>query len=314
MIISASRRTDIPAFYSEWLMNRIRQEYALVRNPLYPKKATSVDLSPGAVDAIVFMTRNPGPLLPHLDELEQRGYRFCFQMTITEYPRLLEPQVLATEEAIRLFQNLSERVGPEKVIWRFDPIVLSTLTTEEFIFKTFKEIAGRLQSCTQRVIISFADYYKKVIRNFRKIEETAGIFFIDLHEDPERLYRIAGGIAEIARDHQMEIFSCAEKQDLSSVGIQKGKCIDADHLSRIFGVTIHSFKAKNQRKDCGCDHSQDIGQYDTCLHGCAYCYATKNLPAALKNRSVHDPQSPCLIGDCRDLEKPAAFNNQHSLF
>ena len=312
MIISASRRTDIPAFYSEWFMNRVRQGYALVRNPLYPEKTTSVDLSLSAVDAIVFMTRNLGPLIPHLEELEQRGYRFCFQMTITGYPRLLEPQVPEADEAIRLFRELSARIGSSKIIWRFDPIVLSTLTTEAFIYATFKDIAARLQGHTQRVIISFADYYRKVIRNFRRIEEKAGISFTDLHEDPERLYRIAAEIARIAQGHRMEIFSCAEKHDLSSVGVQKGKCIDADYLSRIFGVAIRSSKAKNQRKECGCDHSQDIGQYDTCLHGCTYCYATKNLRAALENRSLHDHQNPCLIRDCRDMEHQQEHPPEHS--
>ncbi len=313
MIISASRRTDIPAFYSEWFMNRIRQGYALVRNPFYPEKASRVDLSAGAVDAIVFVTRNPGPLFPHFNELEGRGYRFCFQITITGYPRLLEPQVIGKEEAIRLFLKLSDRIGPDKVIWRFDPIVLSTSTTEEFILGTFEEIAGRLRDRTQRVIISFADYYSKVIRKFRELEKTTGVSFFDLHEEPERLSRIAAGVAGIARMNQMEIFSCAEKDDLAPVGIKKGKCIDAESLSRIFGIRIASPKAKNQRKHCGCDQSQDVGQYDSCLHGCTYCYATKNFPAALKNRSQHDPQSPCLIGDCR--ETPALpRKNQLSLF
>ncbi len=294
-------------------MNRIREGYALVRNPFFPEKASRVDLSPAAVDAIVFITRNPGPLLCHLDELESRGYRFCFQMTITGYPQVLEPHVPAKEKAVRLFLELSDRIGPEKIIWRFDPIVLSTATPEEFILASFEEISGRLRGRTQRVIISFADFYRKAVRNFQRIEQACGISFFDLHEEPERLFRIAGRLSEAARMHQMEIFSCAEKDDLAPLGIKKGKCIDADYLNWIFGIRIAGSKARNQRKHCGCDHSQDLGQYDTCQHGCAYCYATQNLSAALRNRSRHDPRSPCLIGDCREAEG-AAPGDQLSFF
>ena len=294
MIISVSRRTDIPAFYSDWFMNRVREGYAIVRNPIYPGKVMHADLSPGTVDAFVFLTRNPGPFLNHIEELENRGYRFCFQMTITGYPKLLEPNVISLNEAVRLFHELSNRIGPEKIIWRFDPVVLSTLTTEDYIFETFAQIASRLKGATGRVIISFADYYPKVKINFRQIEEQTGVSFFDLHNDPDRLFRIAARLADIAENEHMEIFACAEKMDLSSAGIRKGKCIDDVYLSRILGIPIRAPKARNQRADCGCVHSLDIGQYDTCLHDCAYCYATRNLKTARRNGKKHNPQSPCL--------------------
>ena len=218
-------------------MHRIRQGYALVRNPFNPAQMTRVDLAPEEVDALFFVTRNPKPLFAYLDELEQMGYRFCFQYTITGYPKFLEPNVETLEAAVRLFRQLSDRIGPDRIIWRFDPIVLSTGTPEAFILGIFEEIAARLKDHTKRVIISFADYYKKVISNFQKIKQKTGISFFDLHGDPQRLYRIAGKIAEIARDRRLEIFSCAEKHDLTSVGIRQGKCIDDEILRRCSGST-----------------------------------------------------------------------------
>jgi len=300
MIISVSRRTDIPAFYAQWFMNRIRQGYALVRNPFYPEQISRVTLTPEAVDALVFITRNPGPFLPYLDELEGRGYRYCFQCTLTGYPAVLEPHVPTCREAIRLLQRLSERIGPEKLTWRFDPIVISSISQEEAIITRFEAIAAKLEGCSRRVIVSFVDYYRKVQARFRYLTQAEGITFTDLHAEPERLHALAGRIAAIARKRGMEIFACAEKDDLSAEGIARSRCIDDGYLSRVLGISLRVGKAKNQRPDCGCSESQDIGQYDTCLHGCAYCYATKSLPAALRNYSQHDPHSPCLVGHCRE--------------
>lgn len=314
MIVSVSRRTDIPAFYAEWFMNRIRDGYALVRNPFFPGNFTRVDLHPDAVDAIVFVTRNPAPLMTHLDELEGRGYRFCFQMTITGYPSLLEPHVIAVDDAIRFFKDLSHRMGPEKIIWRFDPILLSSLTPEDHIAANFSAIARELQGSTDRVIISFTDFYKKAIVNFRRITASTNVSFSDLHQYPDRLFELAGRISEISRRHHMQIFSCAEKYDFSSVGIKKGKCVDAEYLSRIAGAAVRGTKAKNQRKDCCCDESRDIGQYDTCLHGCVYCYATKNYGTALKNRKLHNPLSPLLIGEYPVDEEEGVKGGQLCLF
>ncbi len=314
MIVSVSRRTDIPAFYSDWFMDRIRAGFALVQNPFNPEQVSRVDLSPEAVDALVFLTRNPGPLLSHLDELEQRGYRFCFQITVTGYPGVLEPFVKPQDETVRLFRALSNRIGPDRVIWRFDPIVLSTLTPEDYVIGKFGEIAGLLRNRTRRVIISFADYYVKVKRNFRRIEEKTGNRFFDFHQDTEGLFRIASALSELAGKNGMAIFSCAEKQELSPAGIAKGKCIDAGYLSRIFGIDIPSARARNQRRECGCDDSRDIGRYDTCLHGCAYCYATRDVQSALRNRSRHDPQSPCLIGNGRAADVAPPKSGQLALF
>jgi hypothetical protein len=311
MIVSVSRRTDIPAFYSEWFMNRVRAGFALVPNPFFPEKASRVDLCPEAVDALVFITRNPGPLLPHLDELESRGCRFCFQITITGYPRILEPRVIAADEAVRLFRKLSDRIGPAKMTWRFDPIVLSTPTSEDFIVESFRALAGNLRGATGRVIVSFVDYYKKVSTAFRKLEREAGISFFDARRDPETLYRVAARIAAAAHDHAMEIFSCAERHDFASVGIQRGKCIDAEYLGRIFGRTIRAPKAGNQRKDCGCDDSRDIGAYGTCLHGCIYCYAGGSRRPAAGAAPRYDPQNPCLTGGAAGC---AGETNQPSLF
>ncbi|MCC6345845.1 MAG: DUF1848 domain-containing protein [Nitrospirales bacterium] len=292
MIISASRRTDLPAFYTEWFMNRIREGYALVRNP-FSGKESRVDLSPSAVDAIVFWTRNPKPLLPCLAELDARGFAYYFLYTITGYPRSLEPSAPPLLQAIETFTGLSEKIGPGRVIWRFDPILLSTVTSEEYIADTFGMIARQLKGATKRVVISFCEFYKKVSAN---LEALAPITCFDISRDEPRIRRIASSLAGIARTCPMEISSCADARDLSPLGIRPGKCVDDALIQELFGVTASPAKDKGQRKECGCVQSRDIGEYSTCLHGCVYCYATANREEARRKALRHNPESPFLIG------------------
>lgn len=292
MIISASRRTDIPAFYSEWFMNRIREGYALVRNP-FNGKESRVDLSPSAVDAIVFWTRNPKPLLSHLEELDTRGFVYYFLYTITGYPQSLEPSVPPLPQAIETFTELSRRIGSGRVTWRFDPILLTSLTPEDSLIGTFGDIAQQLHGAAKRVIISFCEFYRKVTANLKGL---SSVTCTDISGDEPRIRRIASSLAGISRIHSMEMFSCADARDFTSLGIRRGKCIDNALIQELFGITVHPGKDKGQRRECGCVQSRDIGEYSTCLHGCVYCYATTGREEARRKALLHNPESPFLIG------------------
>ncbi|MFH1090114.1 MAG: DUF1848 family protein, partial [Pseudomonadota bacterium] len=175
MIISASRRTDLPAFFASWFMNRIEAEYVLAVNPFNPRQIRRISLDPEEVEAIVFWTRDPTKLFPRLDELDQRGFFYYFLFTITGLPRRLEPQAPDYSSACRAFLDLSSRLGPERVIWRFDPILITDVSDEDQQVESFKKIAGRLSGATRRVIISFADIYKKVRQNLAALEKETGI-------------------------------------------------------------------------------------------------------------------------------------------
>ena len=277
-------------------MNRIREGYLFVQNPFNANRFTKVDLSPRNVAAIVFWTKNPAPLLGYLDELDERGYRYYFQFTVTAYPNLIEPSVPTEEQLLTTFQNLSAKIGAARVIWRFDPVLISDSAPEDTVLETFGRLAGCMKGQTQEVVISFARFYRTVKRRLDRIEGETGVRFTDITDNPGRMYGIAREMASVARVNSMRIVSCAEKLDLSEVGIEHGKCIDNDLLEKIFGIHIEPEKDPYQRKECGCVRSQDIGQYDTCLHDCLYCYANQNKSRAHKNRALHDPKSPYLIG------------------
>lgn len=293
MIISASRRTDIPAFYAEWFMNRLRAEHLLVRNPFNAKQVKRVSLAAADVDAIVFWTRNMGPLLPHLPEIDRLGYVYYVQYTITGYPRALERSVPHPTTAIETFQRLAGAIGAERVLWRYDPILLSSLTDLNEHRRLFAKIAAMLSGHTRRVTISYADFYRKTERNLKAVD---GLVCRDLVTDPEALLDLARFMADVAHAEGMEIQTCSERIDLADQGIGHGKCIDDVLIRRLFGRQVGSGKDCNQREECGCVKSLDIGSYDTCLHGCAYCYATAKKELAKRNAGRHDPLSPFLVG------------------
>ncbi len=296
MIVSASRRTDIPAFYAEWFINRIRAGHLFVQNPFNANQFKRVDLSPGNVDVIVFWTKNPKPIIGYLDELDDRGYRYYFLFTLTAYPALLEPSVPPARELLAAFAALSRKIGAERMVWRFDPIILSDVTPESAVIGNFERLARQLRGSTSRVVISFVHLYNSVNRTLDRVSKEHGVAFHDGSRSPEQVQRIAAGLAEIARANLLEIVSCAQKPDLSAVGIEHGKCIDDRLIQRLFGISVSNRKDRNQREACPCVESQDIGQYNTCTHGCIYCYATFNKKQACRNRTLHDPESPFLIG------------------
>lgn len=299
MIISASRRTDIPAFYTQWFLNRVQEGHLFVRNPFNAKQVRRVSLLPADVDAIVFWTRNAEKLLPRLAELDQKEYAYYFQYTVTGYPRKLEKSVPRTDRAIQTFKELSTQIGSGRVVWRYDPVLVSNLTELAEHKRLFAKIAAMLSGYTKRVVVSFADFYKKTERNLVKVE---GLKFLDIASDQEALMDLAIYMVNVAQQNGLEIQTCAEKCDLGSIGIAHGKCIDDALLERELGISVPGDKDKGQREECGCIKSVDIGQYNTCLHGCAYCYANFNQILVQRNASKHDPDSAFLIGDAGHIE------------
>lgn len=295
MIISASRRTDIPAFYAEWFMNRIRAGYCVVPNPFNRTQASSISLKPEDVDVIVFWTRNPKPLLPFLPELDRRGFRYYFQYTLLNNPPELDPHVPRLESALRTFQELAGQIGPQKVIWRYDPIVFSLKTDAHFHLRSYRQIAGALQGSTLRSVISLVDSYRKTHKRMEEFTRQ-GMEILAYTEQPLPWFAdLMRNLARIARDNGMEIVSCAEEIDLQPYGIRPGKCIDDEYIAQLFGLEVTHRKDKSQRKACGCVESRDIGMYDTCVSGCRYCYATSSFERARNNLRKHDPTSPFLI-------------------
>jgi hypothetical protein len=292
MIISASRRTDIPAFYSGWLMGRLKSGFADVVNPFNPNQQRRVDLGPESVDVIVFWTRNARPLLKHLPLMDEMGYGYYFLYTITGYPKVLEENLPPLQSAIGTFKRLSDSVGPERVIWRYDPTIISSITDPDYHKRNFENIARSLSHHTRRVIISFVDMYKKVERRLRKISENHGIDFLNV--ETQLVTDLSSDLRKIAVSNDLEIQSCAESTDFSAAGIRPGKCIDNDLMNSSFNLNLPYRKDTHQRKACLCTASVDIGAYDTCGYRCVYCYANSSFERAAAKLKGMDKHSNTL--------------------
>jgi hypothetical protein len=293
MIISASRRTDIPAFYSQWFFNRLKEGFVMVRNPMNPQSVSRIDLNPELIDCIVFWTRNPNPLVTRLDELA--GYHYYFLFTITPYGENLEKNLPSKDQVIDCFIDLSRRIGKERVIWRYDPILLNKEIDAAYHCRQFEYIAGRIGSYTEKCITSFIDMYKKCERNLK------GFNIKELNA--EEMTGLIEALSPIAREKGIEIVTCAEEMDFSGPGCGHGKCIDDELISRICGYPLTAAKDSHQRKTCRCIESIDIGAYNTCDHGCLYCYANSDVASVRRNKALHDPESPLLIGKLSGDEK-----------
>jgi len=295
MIISASRRTDIPAFYSEWLINRFQAGYCLVPNPFNPRQIARIPLLAESVDAIVFWSKNPAPMLRVLPRLEGMGYRFYFLFTVNAYPKALEPGMPPLEKRISTFIELSGRLGPRRVIWRYDPIILSNRTDAAYHRETFEGLCQKLAGHTQRVITSIITFYRKTLRNLAPLEKQGYVFNKDPRGNPET-EALLSHMAKTAAGHGLEILACAEPSDYTHLGIKPSSCIDAALISELWGIPVSSKKDPGQREHCACALSRDIGMTDTCPHGCPYCYSTMNPEVALSLYKTHDPRSAALIG------------------
>lgn len=294
MILSVSRRTDIPNYYSDWFLNRIKEGCLYVRNPMNAHQVSRTMLTPELVDCIVFWTKNPEPMLDRLDELAP--YPFYFQFTLTGYGRDIECNVPhKRERMIPIFQELSRRIGRERVIWRYDPILFTRRYTPEYHLKAFGQIAEALRGYTAKCVISFVDSYAKNQKSMAALHT---------YTLPEReLAAFAGELARMAGDCGMKVGSCAEQIDLSACGIVHNCCIDRELIEQITGYELQAGKDRNQRKECGCIESIEVGTYDTCRNGCLYCYANNGRERIERTCSLYDPCSPILCGQITAEDK-----------
>lgn len=290
MILSVSRRTDIPAFYSEWFFNRLRDGFIDVRNPMNIHQVSRVKITPDVIDCIVFWTKNPIAMLARLDELN--GYNYYFQLTLNPYDRSIESSVHKKNEIITAFKELSSKIGNNRVIWRYDPILITDVIDVNYHIQYFEELAKRLTGFTKRCVISFVDLYKKTSTNTK---------YLHLREpNEEEMFAIAEAFSKIASNYGLEIVTCAENIDLQEYGIEHGHCIDPVLIEEICGYNIDTRKDKNQRKECGCIESIDIGAYNTCCHGCAYCYANFNNDKVRLQSGRHIKTSSLLTGELQN--------------
>ncbi|MGI6037611.1 MAG: DUF1848 domain-containing protein [Limnochordia bacterium] len=286
MIISASRRTDIPAFYVPWFLNRIRAGYFISVNPYNYKQRKPVPLTPQGVTAIVFWTKNPGPLLPSLTYLDDLGYNYYFQFTLNHYPRLIEPGVPPLAERIATFRKLGDHVGPHRLVWRYDPLLFSKEYSPEYHLAVFRALSKALAGATLRCTFSFLNHYRQSDRRLAKVVPTL------MSPPAEERLALGQRMVEIGKEYGIEVGTCCE----DGSDLPRHACIDGDLISRIVGREVNIKKDPYQRSNCLCVSSVDMGSYHTCRAGCIYCYAVGSSRQVENNLTRHDPQSPQLIG------------------
>ena len=328
VIISASRSTDIPAFYAKWFFNRLAKGYCVWYNPFNQQK---MYISFERCRVIVFWTKNPAPIIPYLPELDKRGIHYYFQVTLNDYVKEgFEPNVPSVDERVETFKKLSSLIGKEKVIWRFDPLIIAPNISPRELLTRIWNVGNKLKGLTDKLVFSFVDVktYKKVQNNL--VNETT-LFTKEDVENAEANHaqriEIVEGLKKIREawhkeGWDIEMATCAEDIDLDAYGIEHNRCIDGELMKRIFGddnelvYYLHTLKwpekdmfgeippipqkTKNvkdigQRKICGCMVSKDIGMYNTCRHFCVYCYANTSKELVLKNAQRHNDYSESII-------------------
>lgn len=275
-------------------MNRIRAGFCLVPNPFNPKQISQVSLDSKDVDAFVFWSKNPEPMFACLNELDDMGFLYYFLFTLNDYPKELEPNLPTVDNRLKTFHALAKQLGAQGTVWRYDPIIITPKTDYSFHAATFEKLSNVLCGATNRVIISIVDLYKKTIRRMAKLHAEEYTIDPNAKESP-KMVELFSHISCIAKNAGMQVLTCAEEKDFSSIGICAGSCIDSNLINAIGGRTTYK-RDLGQRPDCKCSVSRDIGINDTCLHGCTYCYATKNNNLANQKHSQHNPNSPVLVG------------------
>jgi len=283
MIVSASRRTDIPCFYGDWFLRRLQEGFACTRNPMNAKQIRRVSLSNADVDAFVFWTKDAKPFFPVLDELDKRGFLYIFQFTLTPYGHDLERNLRDKDVIANGFLTLGKRIGRERLLWRYDPIVLNETQTISSHKQSFARLCEKLHTATNTVYISFVDNYAKLRSNLLR-PVTA-----------EEQCELADVFVQTARRFGLSVHACCEANDFTRFGVQPAACIDKTRLERLLGRTLNAKPDRNQRKGCNCTASVDIGAYDTCRNGCVYCYACHSDTAVARRSARHNAESPFLI-------------------
>jgi len=281
-----------------------------VFNPYNRNQVKYVSLDPEDVDVIVFWTKHAGTFRKKLHILDDLGYKYYFQHTLVQYNKEIETRVPQYEKLQEDFIELADKVGPKKIIWRYDPIIISKEYSPQRHIELFGKIAEKVRGATNRVVISIVDYYQKTLRNMKTYNIHGAL---DEHpEDRIGFDDFIKSLADISIANGLEIKSCSEPIDMEEYGVKHGKCIDDEYIKNIFDLDVTHKKDPGHRIECGCVQSIDIGVYDTCLHGCQYCYATKDHKSAKKNYSDHDPNSPSLLG-WYDAEAPKDYQQKLNL-
>ena len=288
MIISASRRTDLPVFYSDWYFNRLKAGFVDVRNPIAPRRVRRVSLLPEDAELFVFWTKNPAPMLNRLEEIESPFY---FQFTLTPYGRELEPGLPDKKTLVETFRVLGKRIGRERLVWRYDPIVLGGAYNLQYHEKAFRALCREIGDYACRCIISFLDIYRC---NQKAMEGYS--------DKPEEYRILAERLAGITKQHGLPLYTCSEEMDLSEHGIFHAACIDPVLAEKLIGRQRKRPKDKSQRSACGCVQSVDIGAYHSCLHGCKYCYANGTADRVRRNSALHSPSSTMLLGSLTEKD------------
>ncbi len=328
VIISASRSTDIPAFFAKWFINRLAEGYCVWYNPFNQQP---MYISFAKTKVVVFWTKNPAPIIPYLSELDKRGIYYYFQVTLNNYEtERLEPNVPPLARRIDTFKQLSSLIGKERVIWRFDPLIITPTTPPRELLTRIWNVGNQLKGYTDKLVFSFADVktYRKVQNNLIKdtafySRETVGL----AEPTEEQRTELISGLCKI-RDEwyrqgwNIQLATCAEHFDYDQYGIEHNRCIDGELMEQLwandkelvyylrtgelpepdlFGgipaipLSHKNLKDKGQRKVCGCMISKDIGMYNTCRHLCTYCYANTSREAVLHNQEKFNDNSESII-------------------
>lgn len=284
MILFASGRCDIPAYYSDWFFNRLKEGFVDVRNPFDAHQISRIYLNEQNVDAIVFCTKNPIKIMKRLDEIP---FPFLFHITFTPYKHEIE-QVGNKKEILKAIVDLSDILGKDRVIVRYDPILISDTYTIDYHELAFTKLCQRVGGHVNTIIISFVDMYKNTKANVAKMQMKT-MNERDMHEIGKRFGRIA-------KQYGILVQTCAEDVGLEAYGIMKGACFDRGQLKKIAGHSLEHIRGKGVRSTCACMNTVDIGDYNCCAHGCLYCYANYNAVMIQERMKQHDPQSSVLIG------------------
>ena len=288
MILNTGLRTDIPGFFSEWFYNRIEDGFVYVRNPYAKNQIYSYRLDPELIDCIIFCTKNPKPMLENLEKIDK--FNQYWHITITPYEKEIEPNVPPMNDVLESFKYLSKKLGKENVTLRYDPIFINEKYTLEKHIESFEYIINSLSDYTTEAIISFIDLYEKTKRNFPKAREVT---------KDERL-KLGKEFAQIGKKNNITIKTCVEGTELDKFGIDSSGCMTKEVIERAINKNLNIPKQKARNGECYCLLNNDIGEYNTCAHGCLYCYANSNKKLVKRNLKLHDPKSPILIGEIKE--------------
>ena len=308
MILNTGSRTDIPAYYSEWFYNRIKEGYVLVRNPYYPSQITRYQLDPETIDVLVFCTKNPFPMFRDFGLLSP--FSMFWFVTITPYGKEIEPHVPDKEQAMDSFLQLSDKVGAGRMSWRYDPILISEKYSLDYHIKQFSHMAGRLHGSTHQCVVSFIDLYEKTKRNFPVVRAVTA----------SEQQILINAFSSIAAENDLQIHLCCENTNLVCSNVDADGCMSQKILEDAIGCRLIVPKKKGAREECQCLLGTDIGAYNTCGHGCLYCYANYDQDTVRNNMSRHDKNSPFLIGTfqegdvIKDAKQVSWKNRQMSIF